>query len=164
NSRSKKPPLSSPSAGLAAACAAGWLFLLSLPQAASTSVAATRIPCHRMVLKERLVAAVAERLVVRLLAAAEPHRLALLRPIGPWRQPGALVQAVEEGLRLAAPASAPEIGLAGLDIHLERGLLSDHCFFHHPLPSPQAVCYCPGSRTVVNAPPPHKARSMLLPP
>src|SRR6185369_11381287 len=107
---------------------------------------------------------VAHRRAVGLLAAAEPDRGGFLGLVLLGHEARPLMGTVAEGLLLAAPAGAPEIVPPGLHIDLIGRFLRHHSLFHHTLPSPPGLCYCPGSRTLVNAPPPHKARSMTTTP
>src|SRR5580704_8841692 len=81
--------------------------------------------------------AVAERLVRRALAGAEPDflvgfRLPFLRP-----EFASLVRAVAERLRLRAPAGAPPVAFAGRDVDRDRPPAADfrhsaHIFFPPP--------------------------------
>src|SRR5713226_7219231 len=64
---------------------------------------------------QAVVRTVAERLAGGRFAAAEPDLFSRLGSERNRRQPGALMRAVAEGLRGAAPAGAPEIPLTGLD-------------------------------------------------
>src|SRR5579863_1867501 len=86
---------------------------------------------------EALMRAVAERLAAGRLAAAQPHRPALLRGEGERGEADGLVRAVAEGLSTAAPAGAPEVPLAFLDGDLIGRLLRRNRFSHlssPPLP------------------------------
>src|SRR4051794_22507647 len=88
---------------------------------------------------ERVVRAVAERLVGGRLAAAEPDLLALLGGIGERAETGALVRAVAERLAEAAAAGTPEIAFPGLDRDVVRLFLSRDRRVH--LSPPAVPCY-----------------------
>src|SRR5215475_12353896 len=84
-----------------------------------------------------LMAAVAHRAAAGALAGAEPSLLRLLSLPLDRRERRALVRAVAERLRLRAPAGAPPIALAGLDIDRQRRAAADfrlcaHAHVHAP--------------------------------
>src|SRR5271155_1140443 len=77
-----------------------------------------------------VVRTVAERLAAGRLAPAEPNLLGDLGGKRDRSQPGALMRAVAEGLRGAAPAGTPEVPLAGLDIDAVGLFLRGYRTFH----------------------------------
>src|SRR3990170_1267879 len=83
-------------------------------------------------LLQRLVSSVAHRLCAALLAAAEPNDLAFGRLIGHRYEAGVLVRAVAKWLFLAAPAGAPRIFAASLDLGLIGGFLWADRLCHTP--------------------------------
>src|SRR5215469_8100663 len=82
------------------------------------------------------MAAVAHRPVPRALTGAEP---CLLRLPLDRRKRRALVRAVAERLALRAPARAPPVTLAGLDIDRERGAPADFRLYVHAGAPPASV-------------------------
>src|SRR6266849_3487320 len=87
------------------------------------------------------MAAVAHRLLVAALASAEPGLLDLLGLPFDRRESRALVRAVAERLLLRAPAGAPPIAFAGLDIDRERLPSADlrFCAHAHAVAPPASV-------------------------
>src|ERR1700683_858582 len=87
------------------------------------------------------MAAVAERLMLRALASAEPNLLVgsglpFLRP-----EFGALVRAIAKRLRFRAPAGAPPIAFAGDDIDGQRPPATDFGFTHALFPPPSVASH-----------------------
>src|SRR5512132_4448474 len=74
---------------------------------------------------QRLVAAVAERTLLRTLAAAQPDGFRFFRDEDHRRQPAALVTAVAERLGRASSTSAPGVLPARFDLHRERRVPGD---------------------------------------
>src|ERR1700682_4808070 len=86
------------------------------------------------------MAAVAERRVAATLAGAEEHLAAGLRFEFDRAETRNLVGAVAERLRLRAPASAPPVALAGLDVACDRPPPADLGFGHaHEFAPPPSV-------------------------
>src|SRR5262249_16751366 len=79
---------------------------------------------------ELLGGAVAVASVARMVAAAEPDRLVLLRREEHRGNSAAFVRAVAERLICASAASAPGIGFPGGHRHLEGTFLGDDGFAH----------------------------------
>src|SRR4051794_38827194 len=75
------------------------------------------------------MAAVAHRAISRALAGTEPGLLSLLRLPLDRRKLRSFVRAVTERLFFRAPAGAPPVAFAGLDIDRQRRTSSDfrHC-------------------------------------
>ena len=67
---------------------------------------------------------------LRVLAAAEMDRFGLVRFENFWREAGAFVRAVAKRLILAQTASAPSVGLAGLNVDRIRRSLRDDWSIH----------------------------------
>src|SRR5262249_51130317 len=86
-----------------------------------------------------LMAAVAHGPIAGALAGAEPGLLRLLRLPLDRRKPRALVRAVAERLALRAPAGAPPVALAGLDVDRERSPSADFRLCIHAGAPPASV-------------------------
>src|SRR5262249_33441846 len=86
-----------------------------------------------------LMAAVAHGPVAGAPAGAEPRLLRLLRLPLDRRKRRALVRAVAERLALRAPAGAPPVALAGLDIDRERSPSADFRLCIHAGAPPASV-------------------------
>src|SRR5579863_69726 len=91
--------------------------------------------------RQRFMAAVAQRLVLRALAGAEPDFL--VRRGLPFLRPefGALVRAVAEWLRLRASAGAPPIAFAGDDVDGQRPPAADFRLTHALFPPPSVASH-----------------------
>ena len=92
------------------------------------------------------VRAVAERLVHRVLAAAEIGVAGLGRGPALGGHVVGLVRAVAERLFLRQAAGAPRVGFAGLDGHLVRRFLGDRGMRHAFVPLLSAAARGPGWR------------------
>jgi hypothetical protein len=74
---------------------------------------------------EGLVASIAERALLGVLAGAEVDHAGGFGLVGDRREGAALVSAIAERLGFAVAAGTPVVGLAGLDEDGERGFLRD---------------------------------------
>src|SRR5579863_4723341 len=92
---------------------------------------------------EGFVAAVAHRFFAGALAGAEPGLFGLRRLVFDRRESRALVRAVAERLRFRAPAGAPPIALAGLELDRERPPAADFRHFAHLVFSAPLISFSP---------------------
>src|SRR5581483_3374693 len=94
---------------------------------------------RRSGIRQRLMAPVAHRLFAGALAGTEPGFFRGGGLVFHWREAGALVRAVAERLRFGAPAGAPPIALAALELDRDRPPAADlgHCadVAHFALPA-----------------------------
>src|SRR5262245_23777802 len=100
------------------------------------------LPRRRLLIRgalKLLVATVAHGPIPGALAGADPGLLRLLRLPLDRRKPRALVRAVAERLALRAPAGAPPVTLARLDIDRERGAPADFRLCIHAGAPPASV-------------------------